>query len=446
MNTASRSIILTWVIILFIAANILLLLLFLTILLGGSINEKFREYISTQFVYASPFSVLLVVLWWMVKWLARPHLSGSDEQKKIFRTTLSLIQKLARRWKPAAGLVVLLAALAGTQVLAVDDVCSPGPISGPYGADGIVLSVDERILYLPDENNAGIAVFVSEKTLNKIGASYHRVSTIRLATSPQNVVRAPDGLQLYAVNNTGEAVSVVNLLTRKVAKTLKVGNDPRWIAVSPKGDRIYVSNVSAPRGSVSVIDVAKQDIVAEITGVNCPEGLALSPDGGKLYIASQCGDGRDPMFVVDTNTNQKIAEVPGLAVGNAVIVSKDGKKAYVTRANFHWHDPVSGKFGAPLSIVDTATNRIIKTFVLQISASGLALTPDGKYVLVTNGYRLSVIDTQTDELVNNLSLRGYGNAITVRSDNMVIVSVSDRRRFVMFPLKKALSPWLCSSI
>jgi YVTN family beta-propeller protein len=431
---------------LFIAANILLLLLFLTVLLGGSINEKFREYASTQFVYASPLAVLLVILGWMAKWLVRPHLPGPDEQKKIFRATLSLIRKLALRWKPAAGSVVLLAVLAGTQVWAVDDVCSPDPMPGSYGADGIVLSVDERILYLPDANNAGIAVFVSEKALNKIGASYHPVDTIRLETSPQSVARTPDGLQLYAVNNTGGTVSIVDLHTHTVAKTLNVGNDPRWIAVSPKGDRIYVSNVSAPRGSISVIDVAKQDTVAEITGVNCPEGLALSPDGGKLYVASQCGAGHDPMFVVDTNTNQKIAEVPGLAVGNAVIVSKDGKKAYVTRANFHWYDPVSGKFGAPLSIVDTATNRIIKTFVLQISASGLALTPDGKYVLVTNGYRLSVIDTQTDELVNNLSLRGYGNAITVRSDNTVIVSVSDRRRFVMFPLKKALSPWPCSSI
>jgi len=214
---------------------------------------------------------------------------------------------------------------------------------------------------------------------------------------------------------------------------------------------MYVSNVysngSSPRtGSISVIDLATQAVTGEIKGVNCPEGLAVSPDGRKLYVASQCGSGRDPLFIVDTSTTQTISEVPGLAVGNAVLLSRDGRKAYVTRANFEWHDSVSGTKGAPLSVVDIDSNRIIKTLVLQISAAGLALTPDGKHVLVTNGYQMSVIDAQTDELVSNLSLRGYGNAVTVRSDNVVIAAVSDIRKFVTFPLRRALSPRACASL
>jgi DNA-binding beta-propeller fold protein YncE len=128
--------------------------------------------------------------------------------------------------------------------------------------------------------------------------------------------------------------------------------------------------------------------------VNCPEGLAVSPTGDKLYAASQCGAGDDPLFIIDTNSNKKIDEVPGLAVGNDVITSKDGKKAYVTRANFNWYDRRRGKVGAPLSIIDTETRRVLKTLILQVSANGLTLTPDGRYVLVTNGYQLSVVDTK----------------------------------------------------
>jgi DNA-binding beta-propeller fold protein YncE len=156
--------------------------------------------------------------------------------------------------------------------------------------------------------------------------------------------------------------------------------------------------------------------------------------------------GQDPLFVVDTQTGQRIAEVPGLAVGNAVLLSNDGKKAYVSRANFKYFDPASKNFGAPLSIIDTASNRIIKTFILQVSTAGLALTPDGKYLLATNGFQLSVIDTQTDELVTNLSLRGFGSNIVVRSDNTVFVEVPDRRRIVQFQLDKALAHWPCESV
>jgi DNA-binding beta-propeller fold protein YncE len=131
-------------------------------------------------------------------------------------------------------------------------------------------------------------------------------------------------------------------------------------------------------------------------------------------------------------------------VGNAVLLSSDGKKAYVSRANMRWRDPVSGKNGSPISIVDVASHGIIKTLVLQVSTDNLALSPDGKYLFVTNGYQLSTIDTQTDELISNFSLRGFGASIVVRSDNLVIIGVADKRRFVVITLQRLLSRWPCS--
>jgi|CXWL01.1.fsa_nt_gi DNA-binding beta-propeller fold protein YncE len=440
--------------------NIVLAMLFVAILVGGSYTDLFARYVTERKLNASPIAALLVLLypflWEGIKSMMKPHLPNAKEQRKLFRATLDRIRKLARPWPLATLVITILAVLVGTQMSAVDHVCSPAPEQpGPHGSDGIALSIDERLLYLSDETN-GVAVFdASPNAMNIIGPAYSKIDTIQGIDSPQGFARTPDGRHLYVVSmgkSKKREVSVIDMSSNAVVNRLPAHENSRWIVSSPKGDRIYVSNVyfnqAGPRrGSISIIDTAQQATANnEITDLNCPEGLALSPDGGRLYVASQCGDGHDPLFVIDTSDYHRIAEIPGLAVGNAVTLSKDGRKAYVTRADFEWHDSITGTKGSPLSIVDTVANRIIKTIILQRSTSGLALTPDGKYVLATNGYQLSVIDTQTDELVNNLSLRGYGNAIVVRSDGMVIVSVSDVRRFVAFPLTKALSRWPCASI
>lgn len=447
----------TWTIVVLILANIMLTLLFVTILLGGSITDEMARYVKERHLYAPPLVVMLGALWPMlwkvIKSLINVRLP-QKEQKKLLRAALDPIRKLTRAWWLATALIVFLSVLVVTQIWAVDHVCSPDPKPGPYGSEGIALSIDERLLYLPDRKNS-IAIFSASNSMNKInkiGPVYDQVGTIQVGYSPQGFARTPDGSYLYVVNGESGTVSVVDLRINKVVNRLTVRDTPRWIVSSPKGDRIYVSNVYSNRnepwhGSISIIDARQQAVAKEeITGVNCPEGLALSADGNRLYVTSQCGHGQDPLFVIDTSDYHKLAEIPGFAVGNAVTLSKDGGKAYVTRANFAWDDPVTGKTGAPLSIVDTATNSIIKTIILQVSAAGLAVTPDGKYVLATSGYQLSVIDTQTDEIVNNFSLRGYGNAIAVRSDGLVIVAVSDDRRFVAFPLTKALSRWPCASI
>jgi YVTN family beta-propeller protein len=477
MSHPLRLRILAWTITPLLVVNVLLLLLFVTILVSGSLNEEYRRYISERYLYAPSLVALFISPWAFARgvfgWLFRPSSSRRQEGRKIksaasvsmetllehwkliaavtmiFSIMMLWIQNIVSRWRPSSivAIFVVLPLLAWAQGLAVQNVCYPNPerdvMGGSYPTEGIALSVDERFLYLAGNEKSGNVAVFSAGPLNKIDPLYQQITTIPVGSSPQGFVRSPDGERLFVVNGGSATISAIDLRTHRLIESLPVGYDPRWIAISSTGDRVYVSNVHGR--SISVIDAKQLRVIEEFTGVNCPEGLALSPDGTKLYVASQCGDGWDPLFIVDTST-KRIEVIPGLAVGNAVALSRDGKKTYVTRANFSWFDPATGKQGAPLSIVDTESNRIIKSFVLQISSTGLALTPDGRYLLVTNGYQLSVIDTRSDELVNSISIRGYGNAIAVRSDNLVIVAVSDQRRFVTFPLQKALTHWPCATL
>ncbi len=444
---------------LLIVFNVLLAILSIAILFSDVIPDEYKKYLIANHVYVPPIVGLFLSSWRFIrlgfKWLTEFYPSQSVVRGGI--------RRLTQRWKVGAALTAfVLTVLAGSQFWALEKVCSPDPMPAISGSEGLALSVDERFLYVRGrENPNSIDVLTAVPrgaAQTTIGPNYRKLRTIELAGLPRGIGRTPDNKYLYVVYVTDDPaqkghVAIIALPNHEVIDTLEVGYSPRWIAVSPDGDHVYVSNVyGEPRdhfdGSISMIDAKERKVMQgrEIKNVNCPEGLAISPDESRLYVASQCGAGADPLFILDTTTGHRIAEVPGLAVGNSVLLSIDGKKAYVSRANFNYFDSVSKSFGAPLSIIDTASNRIIKTFILQISTGGVALTPDGKYALVTNGFQLSVIDTQTDELVNNLSRRGGGNTIVVRSDNTVIVEVSDKRRIVTFPLSKALAHLPCESV
>nr|WP_218039406.1 hypothetical protein [Streptomyces avermitilis] len=54
-------------------------------------------------------------------------------------------------------------------------------------------------------------------------------------------------------NGSAGTVSVIDTETNKVDSTVSVGRGPAGVAVSPIGDRVYVTNGSA--GTVSVIPI-----------------------------------------------------------------------------------------------------------------------------------------------------------------------------------------------
>jgi DNA-binding beta-propeller fold protein YncE len=450
----------TWLAAALVVVNFLLAISFFVILFAGAITDGFTRYIAERHLYAPPLVGLLATgspfVWTIVKWLIGVLAPAEDAQKKLLRSFFSKFQiEIGLRLLAAQIGCVVMLGLASTQLWAIDNVCAPKPMDGSYGTAGLALSPDEGRVFLADAQSSGaITIFAASKSgaINHIDDSYWSIGNITTGPSPKGIVRTRDGHFVYVVNGGNGTVSIIDLRDpRQAMPPIKVGDHPRWIAAAPDGEHLYVSNeyfdaLPARTGSISIIDARTQTVAGEIKDVNCPEGLAVSPAGDKLYVASQCGQGNDPLFIIDTKSNRKIDEVPGLAVGNAVITSKDGKKIYVTRANFKWYDRGAGTIGAPLSIVDAETRRVLKTLILQVSADGLALTPDGRYVLVTNGYQLSVVDTQNDELVSKFSLRGYGGAVTVRTDNVVIVAVSDSRRLVTFPLASALSHWPCASL
>src|SRR2546421_5772007 len=111
---------------------------------------------------------------------------------------------------------------------------------------------------------------------------------------------APDGdaAPFAYVSNEGPAtISVIDTATDKVVSTLKVGQKPRGIALSPDAKRLYVSDQTA--NALRVIDVDKNAEIAQVALGDSPEAIYVAPDGKWLSAAIE---ENDQVLLVDTGT------------------------------------------------------------------------------------------------------------------------------------------------
>jgi len=249
--------------------------------------------------------------------------------------------------------------------------------------------------------------------LNRSGSAAH----------PQRLALNPDTNVLYVTDPLLDEIIVIDRGHNNAIQTrIPVGRLPRSIVFTPNGDKAYVSNEGPiPQGTISVVDARNHRVLRTIKGVNTPEGLALDPSNHRVYIASQSGYGEDPVFVIDTVHDEVLEEetIDKMAVGVGIAVSSKHRKLYVARGNFPYRDPVTGHEGSPFSIVDLSTRRELRTYALHTSVNLAVLTPDEDYVLVANGEQISIVDTSSDLVVKTFKFGASPIGIAVSSDKAV---------------------------
>ncbi|MDD3175695.1 MAG: right-handed parallel beta-helix repeat-containing protein, partial [Candidatus Nanoarchaeia archaeon] len=260
---------------------------------------------------------------------------------------------------------------------------------------------------------------------------------VTVGSGPVDIVINPAGTVAYVSNYTAGTVSVIDLSTNTVTDTITVGSNPTGLAITPDGSKLYVAKEAA--AAVAVITTSNNTITSTIPVTSYPQGMAVTPDGSKLYVCNRGSSYNNTTLSVITVSTGVVAGTITVGAGPTdVKVSYDGSKAYAVNAGsgtISVIDVAAGTVSATISnvgdrpyklalqpggtkayvtcigstgsgstvtLISTANNTVTKTINNFSTPTGIAATPDGSRVYVTNNatHNISVISTNTDEVTS----------------------------------------------
>jgi YVTN family beta-propeller protein len=257
---------------------------------------------------------------------------------------------------------------------------------------------------------------------------------IQVSDRPLGMALSPDGHILAVVtgsNFASRALDLIDVNTGTLKQAIGINNSFVGVGFSPSGDKIYVGGGTndvkvfslVASGPTAGTYIAATPATIPITpGSPSPSGLSVSPDGTRVYVALNLAN---QVAVINTATSAIVTRVAVGTYPYTTVVSTDGSKVYVT--NWGGRIPtasdvtdgmnpvvVDPRTGIPntgtVSVIDTASNSVLKTINVGLHPTGMALSPRGDRVYITNANSdtVSVIDTLTDAVVKTLYVGGPG--------------------------------------
>lgn len=213
---------------------------------------------------------------------------------------------------------------------------------------------------------------------------------------PIFVAVTPDGQSIVTAGATSNTLAVISTANTASIKTVAVGGSPQGVAVLPDSSAVYVANQGS--ANVSVVKLgATPKLVKTIVfpSPGCtPYGIAAAPNGQTVYAA--CSNG--PLWPIKVAKNKAAPTpiaIPQSSGTTQVAITPDGKTAYVANTLGAVY-PVTLKTGS------------VGTAIAIQGAYGLAISPDGKWLMVGDGdccfvdTPLTVVATSTNTIAQTI--------------------------------------------
>lgn len=184
---------------------------------------------------------------------------------------------------------------------------------------------------------------------------------------PKYVAATPDGKQVLVSNWCGWDLSIVDAAkATESAKVVLPGAYPRGIAVSPDSKTAYVALMGSDK--IVAVDLAARTVSDFARPGGGPRHIVISPDGKYLYVSNnRSGD----VVKLDRASGQVLAKAVTGSEPRSVAISTDGQAIYVVNYG-------SGS----MSKVRTSDMTVLQTVPTDASPIGITYEPTKKQVWV----------------------------------------------------------------
>lgn len=196
---------------------------------------------------------------------------------------------------PRTPTLVYLTNSVNDSVMAVDATSRALVGSVPVGdrPRGLALSPDGARLFVANEDSGSVSV-VRTNGLTEL-------QRIPLPGNPEpyHVAITPDGSEVWVTSHEASGfVHVIDAATLALTASIRVGRRPVQVALSPDGTLAYVTNAEDNR--VSIVDVWTRTVQRSLT-VPSPYGVLFDPTGSRVYVTSHSNPGSVRMYDAATD-------------------------------------------------------------------------------------------------------------------------------------------------
>lgn len=237
--------------------------------------------------------------------------------------------------------------------------------------------------------------------------------TLHVGSEPTGIAANSRKNEIYVVNTGSANVSVIDAETNNVVATIGVHGRPYFIDVSDDGTRGYVANSAS--ANVSVIDLEKRIIVGNIR-VGVSPGLArVSPDGSTVVVSNR---GDNTVSLIDARMLAVRATLPVCKQPEDIAILPDSSKAFVSCSG-------SGQVASIQLRNETAkdpqkrSDRVLALLDVGRTPVSLTLKPDGGELIVCNfdSDSIAIIETGNDEVGSSQEIGQHPSHGVVTLDN-----------------------------
>jgi YVTN family beta-propeller protein len=244
-----------------------------------------------------------------------------------------------------------------------------------------------------------------------------------------SLVTSADGRYLYCsrISTTGTPspgfFSIVDAQTLQITASVTVGDWPACVAITPDGSTAGVTNLNS--GSVSIINLSSMTVSKTITLGVRPQGIVASRDGKKMYVGSSDSISDLPnsmISVIDLQSESLKTYINVHVEPDIVVLHPDGTRLFVSSGN------ANGTHPAAVHLIDTTNDIYVQPIILRESAlyapTGIATTPDGKRLFALSEARqtLLTIDVPSHSLIRELSIRPRALAVSKDGSRLFVFS------------------------
>ena len=191
---------------------------------------------------------------------------------------------------------------------------------------------------------------------------------------PNRIAINPFTNRAVVVSEEDDSVSVIDLSTREVLSTIRVGRRPRGIAIDGKLNIALVS--CRDDDSVSVIDLNSYDISETILVGRSPEGIGINH---RSYTAVVSNQEDDTISIIDLTCYRVVKTLPVGRKPTGILVDSELNIALVENIK-----------DSNIEVVDLDTYQITRSISID-EPWGVSLNPETHAAVIMNGGDHSII-------------------------------------------------------